>query len=70
MGGGIIQLSAIGAMDQYITGNPQITYFKKVYKRYTNFAIESIENTLLGTVNFGNTCSCIIQKTGDLLPNE
>ena len=33
MGGGVIQLSAVGAMDQYITGNPQITYFKKVYNR-------------------------------------
>lgn len=67
MGGGVIQLSAVGAMDQYLTGNPQITYFKKVYKRHTNFAIESLQSSLDGNVNFGNMCSTIIQKNGDLI---
>ena len=42
MGGGLMQLAAIGPQDIFLTGNPQITYFKAVYKRHTNFAIETI----------------------------
>ncbi len=48
MPGGLIQLSAYGSENQYINGNPQITYFKSVYKRYTNFAMENIEVPLSG----------------------
>jgi len=43
MSGGLMQLVAYGAQDIYLTGNPQITYFKVVYRRHTNFAMESIE---------------------------
>ena len=39
MGGGVIQLKAYGAQDVYLTGNPQVTFFKMVYKKHTNFAI-------------------------------
>ena len=46
MAGGLMQLVAHGAQDLYITGNPQVTFFKSVYRRHTNFAIESIEQTL------------------------
>ena len=49
MGGGIIQLAAYGASDIYLTGNPQITFFKVVYRRHTNFSMEAIEQTLNGT---------------------
>ena len=45
MGGGLMQLVAYGAQDIYLTGNPQITFFKVVYRRYTNFAMEAIEQT-------------------------
>jgi len=45
MGGGLLQLVAYGAQDVYLTGNPQITFFKVVYRRHTNFALESIEQT-------------------------
>jgi hypothetical protein len=45
MGGGLMQLVAYGAQDIYLTGSPQITFFKVVYRRHTNFAIESIEQT-------------------------
>ena len=38
MGGGLMELSAIGAEDLYLIGNPQITFFKSVYRKYTNFA--------------------------------
>ena len=48
MGGGLIQLVAYGAQDIYITGNPQITFFKAVYKRYTNFAVDQDLETWCG----------------------
>ena len=43
MPGGLMQLIAYGSQDLYLTGNPQITFYKTVYKRYTNFATEYIE---------------------------
>ena len=54
MPGGLLQLVAYGAQDVYLTGNPQITFFKIVYRRYTNFAIETVEHTFTGTIGFGN----------------
>ena len=45
MSGGLMQLVAYGAQDIYLTGNPQITFFKVVYRRHTNFALEAIEQT-------------------------
>ena len=42
MGSGILQIAAFGEQDAYLTGNPQMTFFKIVYKRHTNFAIESM----------------------------
>ena len=53
MGGGLMQLVAYGAQDIYLTGNPQITFFKVVYRRHTNFAMESIEQTFSGVCTFG-----------------
>ncbi len=46
MSGGLLQLVAYGSQDIYLSGNPQITFFKVVYRRHTNFAMESIEQTL------------------------
>ena len=48
MGGGLIQLLAKGKSDIYITGNPQFSFFKSVYRRHTNFSIESIEQQVMG----------------------
>ena len=67
MGGGLMQLVAYGAADIYLTGNPQITYFKVVYRRHTNFSIESIEQAFDGTVDFGRKVSCVINRNGDLI---
>jgi len=67
MGGGLMQLVAYGAQDIYLTGNPQITFFKVVYKRHTNFASEAIEQTFNGNINFGQMLSCKITKNGDLV---
>lgn len=67
MTGGLIQLVAYGSQDIYLTGNPQITFFKTVYRRHTNFAIETIETPFNGNINFGNRLWVKFSKTGDLL---
>jgi hypothetical protein len=67
MGGGLMQLVAYGAQDIYLTGNPQITFFKTVYRRHTNFSMESINQTFNSTVEFGKKSSCIIARNGDLI---
>ena len=67
MGGGLLQLVAYGAQDVYLTGNPQITFFKAVYRRHTNFAIEAIEQTFNGNPNFGSRVTCQISRNGDLI---
>ena len=66
-GGGLMQLVAYGAQDVYLTGNPQVTFFKIVYRRHTNFAMESIENPFNGAPNFGKKVTCTIQRNGDLI---
>jgi hypothetical protein len=50
----------------YLTGNPQITFWKVTYRRYTNFAIESIEQTFNGQADFGRRVQCTISRNGDL----
>ena len=67
MGGGLIQLTAYGAQDIFLTGNPQITFFKAVYRRHTNFSIEQVRQEFKNTVDFGNKVTCTISKQGDLL---
>ena len=67
MGGGLLQLVAYGAQDVYLTGNPQITFFKVVYRRHTNFAVESILQTFNGNASFNNTINCTISRNGDLI---
>ena len=67
MGGGLMQLVAYGAQDIYLTGNPQITFFKVVYRRHTNFSMESIEQTFNGSADFGKRVTCTISRNGDLL---
>ena len=64
-----MQLVAYGAQDVYLTGNPQITFFKVVYRRHTNFSMECIEQTFNGTVGFGNKVSATISRNGDLVSN-
>ena len=64
MGGGLLQLVAYGAQDVYLTGNPQITFFKVVYRRHTNFSMESIQQTFNGT---GSRITAQISRNGDLL---
>ena len=62
-----MQLVAYGAQDIYLTGNPQITFFKVVYRRHTNFSMEAIEQTLNGTVSASSSVSSTISRNGDLV---
>ena len=69
-GGGLMQLVAYGAQDVYLTGNPQITFFKVVYRRHTNFSMESIEQTVNGTSTIGSSAgngTVTIARNGDLV---
>merc|ERR1711998_333341 len=67
MGGGLMQLVAYGAQDIYLTGNPQITFFKVVYRRHTNFSMESIDQTLTGTLAANSKVTATINRNGDLI---
>lgn len=67
MTGGLIDIVTYGAQDLYLTGTPQITFFKVVYRRNTNFAIESIEVAFDDVVNFGLISHVVVPMSGDLL---
>jgi hypothetical protein len=67
LGGGLLQLVAQGKQDVFLTGNPQITWFKMVYRRYTNFSIESQSIYFDGTPDFGKRLTCVVPRRGDLL---
>ena len=71
MGGGLMQLVAYGAQDIYLTGNPQITFFKVVYRRHTNFSMETIEQTIKGSSQCkpggGTSGTVTISRNGDLV---
>ena len=67
MAGGLMQLVAQGAQDIYLTGNPQITFFKVVYRRHTPFSMESIEQTVSGSVAVSGRNTATISRNGDLL---
>jgi hypothetical protein len=67
MGGGLLQLLAVGIQDIYIIGNPQITFFKTIFKKHTNFAIESMGQTIDGRPDFGQQIEVTIARKGDLV---
>jgi hypothetical protein len=66
-GGGLLQLVAQGKQDVFLTGNPQITWFKMVYRRYTNFSMESSIIQFDNQANFGRKITALIPRKGDLL---
>ena len=67
MGGGLMQLVAYGAQDAFLTGNPEITFFKVVYRRHTNFAMESIRQNFNGSASWGSRATATISRNGDLI---
>ena len=62
-----MQLVAYGAQDIYLTGNPQITFFKVVYRRHTNFAMEAVEQTMNGSDAYGGKAVATVSRNGDLV---
>lgn len=67
MSGGILQLVSYGSADIYLTGDPQVTFWRQVSRRYTNFAVESVLQTFHGTADFGRRVSVTLAHTGDLI---
>lgn len=67
MTGGLMQIIAFGTQDMFLIGKPQITHWKVVYRRHTNFATESFEQVFNGTGDFGKKVVCQIQRNGDLI---
>jgi len=68
MGAGtLVELIARGNQDAFLIGNPQFSYFKSVYRRHTNFAIEPIRQIFSESPDFGKRVVCTIEKKGDLL---
>jgi len=67
MGGGLLQLVAYGAQDAYISGNPQITFFKTLYKRHTNFAMEAFRVNFNGQAAWGTKHSAVLGRHADLM---
>ena len=67
MGGGLLQLVAYGAQDAYITGNPHITFWKVMYKRHTNFAMEAMRVNFTGAPSFGQRVVAVVNRNADLL---
>lgn len=66
MSGGLVQLVAYGAQDVYLTGNPQITFFKSVYRRHTNFSMENIDHPITNA-DFGKKAYVVVTRNGDLI---
>jgi hypothetical protein len=69
MGGGLLQLVAYGAQDAYITGNPHITFWKVLYKRHTNFAIEAMRVNFTGAPTYGQRVVAVVNRNADLVWN-
>jgi hypothetical protein len=67
MGGGLLQLVAYGAQDAYITGNPHITFWKVLYKRHTNFAMEAFRVNFTGVPQYGQRVVAVINRNADLM---
>src|SRR5690625_4485405 len=65
MAGALVQLVAYSIENLYLTGDPQITFFKLVYRRYTNFAMESIPVSFSSPAEFGKECSLTLGNLGD-----
>jgi hypothetical protein len=66
MPGGLLQIASFGSQDIFLTGNPEITYFKYVYRRYTNFSMETLEEFPDGIVNFNEKINFTLSKNADL----
>jgi hypothetical protein len=66
-GGALMQLVAYGAQDVYLTGEPKVTFFQTAYKRHTNFAMETVQQTVAGALTPGGLTSVTLSRSGDLI---
>jgi len=62
-----MQLVAYGAQDVYLTGDPKVTFFQTAYKRHTNFAMETVQQTVAGNIGPGGLASVTLSRSGDLV---
>jgi len=67
MSGALIELVSTGVQDAYITGNPEVSFFRQTYKRHTNFASKPVRLNPIGSIQTGSTISLKIPSKGDLL---
>jgi hypothetical protein len=67
MPGGTMHLAAYGIEDMFLTHDPQITYFKIVYRRHTNFSIEEVRQNFTQVTDFGSKVTANLSKNGDLI---
>lgn len=67
MGGGLLQLVAYGAQDAYLSGNPHITFWKILYKRHTNFAMEAFRVNFTGAPTYGQRLVAVVNRNADLV---
>jgi len=69
MSSGRLQLASVGLQDFFLTENPDITYFQKVFKRHTNFSFQTLNNPFDDNISFDTEVSCVIPRSGDLIRN-
>ncbi len=67
MASGRVQLAAVGIQDNFTVNQPSFTYFQKVYKKHTKFALETIDNPFDGPQTFGSIVNCVVPRRGDLI---
>ena len=67
MASGRVQLASTGIQDTFLTSDPQFTYFLKQYKRHTKFALETLDNSVDGDIDFGGSLTCFVPRKGDLI---
>ena len=68
MSSGRVQLAAVGIQDQFLTGNPDVSYFIKKFNRHTKFALEILDTTFYQTnIDFGSWVNTIIPRNGQLI---
>ena len=67
MASGRVELASTGVQDGFISENPQVTFFQKHFKKHTQFAMDTLDNSVDGTASFGNRITCVIPRKGDLI---
>lgn len=67
MSGGIVQLVATGAQDAWLTGKPEVSFYRSSYKRYTHYASSPERQLIQGNPSAGNISTIRLEKKGDLI---